>query len=299
MDKALFMARLREVLALGDDSHWTDKGRLLEGTADTVIGNLLTVRSLPVLNNGAVAIASLLPNPQPDRILVLDGLSSEGQMVTIGMAAAADPANTTVNVGPITGIIEFGNGATFSRVEFDVPTGGFAFVNNMVLPRDSGVFVTVPGGTIRVYARNDANQAYPTVAGGHVGPAAGPLVAGDPDQLAIVKAFVTYYQKAGPQNRVTKTVYFGGGNFSTGTTYAIVPFAKRLRVLRDVLTNFATYRVTFLGGGANILGAYTFPFGSPPDFVDIPTICDRFVIAVAAGASAATDVVAMEFELGI
>ena len=61
--------------------------------------------------------------------------------------------------GPITGLVEFGNGGRFTRVEFDVPLGPYlgTFQGAAVAsePQDGGVIVTVPTGVLRAYARYD------------------------------------------------------------------------------------------------------------------------------------------------
>src|SRR5579872_1100696 len=144
--------------------------RLLDA-GDTVIGNLVA----PLGQNGSWNGGNMILTPanNPDRIIDLTCDSDTGQQVTIGISASCNmpsPATESNNFqfigGPVTARIEFGNGAQFAAVEVDVPiTFNPAAFNNPNLPasqggnivNEGGIQVSVPGGVIRVYGRNDSN----------------------------------------------------------------------------------------------------------------------------------------------
>ncbi len=103
-----------------------------------------------------------IPQTNPQRIIELSGGSAAGQTTTVTMTATRIIGASNPNPGfpgPVTGIIEFGNGGRFTRVEFDIPVGPFfGAINeatNAVEPQDGMVMVTVPTSTIRAYARYD------------------------------------------------------------------------------------------------------------------------------------------------
>ncbi len=106
---------------------------------------------------------TVIPQTNPERILMLSGPSSSGQTTSVALTASRivpGPQNSTPGFpGPITGIIEFGNGGQFTRAEVDIPIGPFAgaftVASSAIQPQDGGVIITVPTGVLRVYARYD------------------------------------------------------------------------------------------------------------------------------------------------
>ena len=132
-----------------------DKTPLLEN-AEQNIGNSTTL--LPQDGSSGVVI----PQTNPPRLLNLTGGSAAGQTTTITMTVSRIVGAENPNPGfpgPVTGIIEFGNGGRFTRVEFDLAVGPFAGAINQatsaVEPQDGVVTVTVPTGVLRAYARYD------------------------------------------------------------------------------------------------------------------------------------------------
>jgi hypothetical protein len=208
--------------------------------ADMNIGNELRIVSpppLPVVRT---------PSTSPARILNLNAASKSGQMVTVGIGARAasspDLATTLFPSNFITGVAEFGNGARSTLVEFDIPLGPTSLVSTAnpipVAPEDGGVMISLPSGTLRVYARSDTNLVAGTidgsVAGGNIANLSPPAELGATD--IIVYAFAGYFTRPSVFPP-TKTLWLGevsaiGGVNFIGATYAIPAFARTIRILK-------------------------------------------------------------------
>ena len=227
---------------------------LLDTPADQNIGNGVIIQP-------QAGGATVIPQTNPDRILMLSGPSGSGQTTSIALTAAriVGPSNPSPGFpGPVTGIIEFGNGGQFTRVEVDVPIGPFAGYFNQPTPatepQDGGVIVTVPTGVLRVYARYDnqfiqpqltlppsslAQTALPPVP--FLGPG-GPVTRKGltaPSEPLQVKAMAAYYSRH--TSKVYRTHYCYVGDYSTGgivpipviqAQYCVPAFARSLKVLR-------------------------------------------------------------------
>lgn len=206
--------------------------------------------------------------PINGRILNLTAESKSGQSITIVMTAARQP-NQSGGSGPLTGIIEFGNGTQSTAIEFDIPVGPFVgdFLNvaEGTQPEDSGAVVQVPTGVLRAYARYDNAYITPEIygyafggpgspnpfpPGSFIGPYAPNLgfpygKVGNPLPLPpsplLVKAFATYFGRH--HSKLYKTQYLYIGNKNTPITftqpgntggfalYMIPPFAKNIKVI--------------------------------------------------------------------
>jgi hypothetical protein len=202
-----------------------DKTPLLQN-AEQNIGSSVTL--LPQPGSSGVVI----PQTNPPRILELSGGSAVGQTTSIIMTAsritgAANPYPGFA--GPVTGVIQFGNGGNSTQIEFDVPVGPFQGYINQALPavepQDGIVVVTVPTGVLRVYARYDnllvspllgtnPPQSHAQVSGvPFIGPG-GPLLVNNPPtppatllvppEPLLVKAMVADFTK--PRAKVYKTI---------------------------------------------------------------------------------------------
>jgi hypothetical protein len=139
--------------------------------AEQNIGNSTTL--LPEVGPLGPLVPSFTVSPQanPARLLALSGPSDKGQTTTIVMTASRviGAANPNPGLpGPITGIIEYGSGGRFTRIEFDIPVGPFFGAINQasaaVEPQDGCAIVTVPTSVLRAYARYD-NLLIATVLG--------------------------------------------------------------------------------------------------------------------------------------
>ncbi len=192
------------------------KNRLLDD-ADNNIGNVTI--SYPSLT------PDTHPQTNPPRILALDAESPTAQMMTVVLTNRflSDPPppfnlppynNGTALGGPIVGIIEFGNGSTFTRVEVDVPLGPVLL--NGSDPQDGVTLVSVPAGTLRVYARNDGNlipyDIYGAGMGGLYGVPDLPISTGPVP--TSVGAQVDYFTRASIK-APTRTVYYYRGDPAT------------------------------------------------------------------------------------
>jgi hypothetical protein len=204
-----------------------DKKPLLHD-AEQNIGNSAIVRP-------QVGPATVIPQDPRDRIINLQGGSGAGQSTTIVMTAAriVGAENPLPGFpGPITGILEYGNGGRSTRVEFDIPVGPFDGTINeassAIEPQDGIVTITVPTSVVRAYARYDnllvapilgtdpplSHAEFSSVA--VLGPG-GPVLVADPAAPAdptknilvspepvLVKAMACYFGKA--SSRVYKTI---------------------------------------------------------------------------------------------
>ena len=190
------------------------------------------------LNAGASFIVS--PNPQAGlpgnlvRILDLHADSKEGRVITVTMSQQSVPSGF-ITTGPVRGLIEFGNGGAISTVEFDIPppdclatffTG--TPTNIPLFFKNSGVSLSVPAGSIRVYARNDANAGFIQVSLPNV---IGNLDGTDPTVFAHA-SYNAVFGAVAP----TRTVYLApsfGVPFPNGSTLVcdVPPFATGVRFM--------------------------------------------------------------------
>lgn len=198
-----------------------------------------------------------------------DGQYGEGVTVTMGLfindnELTHNSPNSALNAiaSPITGIIEWGNGASTSYIEFDLPQPNrllcdpFAWFTDdyprslITTPRQSGVTVSLAASSIRVYARNDANLVYTAATSLTIGTSYNDTTI-DPTAFA----FLGYGNSSGMVNGLLrKTVYLTSGgvagslgsaaltvnaaaNFLSGATCGIPPFAKRVWFPRQGGTN--------------------------------------------------------------
>ena len=234
------------------------------------------ILDLEELNLGVSGIIAAPGGPTPrmgdvTKLLDVTGDGRRARTMTVMMGQSFQqpsfPPNTRIS-GPLTGIVEFGNGAVFSRVEFDiqeisrmpdinVPPSGLDPVFKS--PYFSGTALTVPGSAARVYARNDNN--FP------------PL--NDPSQIIgladgfidpTVFAHISYGETFGGNRNLTKTIYV----VRTGTnpltpnsalTVGIPPFAQTVSFFRSPAET-TTLGISFLSFGSAASGTFAVPVSS-------------------------------------
>ena len=268
---------------------------LLDSLADQNIGNGVVVQ--PQLTG-----ATVIPQTNPDRILMLSGPSGSGQTTSIAITASRIVGTENPNPGypgPITAVIEFGNGGQFTTVEVDVPIGPYMGYTTHAAPatepKDGGVIVTVPTGVLRVYARydnaliqpqiNTSTQVNPSglsVAQSNGVPLIGPggpvgLVdsKGNPYSIPAepvrVKAMAAYYARRGAKVYRTQYIYVhdlsaGKQNAISGfsSAFCVPPFAKSLKVLRSPVT--AGFNLSFFDSVNHELDLVGVSTGSSPIF---------------------------------
>ncbi len=211
-----------------------------------------------ILDNGELNLGRLVEVPPGDpdfvgeaiRILDLRSDSNLAQFITITMSILPIRQfgfNSEDYGGPIVGIIEFGNGSGVSSVEIDVRRGtlpyntGFGGIwanvgqtEKMLIAPYAGVSISVPGSSVRVYARNDANyRPYPDPTSSTINTALAPMK---------VMAHASYGVRPS-QFGSTRTVWLmrdgtvpaplsAGGPF-TSLQSAIPPFARSFYIMRD------------------------------------------------------------------
>lgn len=233
-------------------------------------------------------LATTIPQTNPPRLIQLTGPSTRGQTTSVVVTAARPPSSQNPNPGypgPITGVVEFGNGGRFTRVEFDVPVG--PFVGDVLAalpasePSDGGAIVTVPTGVLRVYTRYDNLLLAPllnfngtialadvqgVVRVGPGGPVNFPAPIGTiPPEPVLTKAMAAYFSRHFA--RAYKTLYCYVGDVSGGgppvqvrvssngpagsepAYYALPAFAQTLKILRMPLAGLDV----FLHDGVHIV----------------------------------------------
>jgi hypothetical protein len=232
---------------------------LLDVDAEQNIGNST---NLQPQDGSGLAGGTVTAQTNPDRILQLSGPSKTAQTTSVVFTASRlTGSSNNPNpgyAGPVTGIVEFGNGGRFTRAEFDIPLGPFVgFFQGAASntePQDGGVVVTVPSGVLRAYARYDNRLIQPVLGtvpplslaqilgvpfagpGGPVrAPAPGAQVA--PAEPVLVKAMAAYYTRHYAKLYKTQYCYVS----SPGTPaqqiqqglYCVPAFARSVQVLRS------------------------------------------------------------------
>jgi len=274
-------------------------GLKLLDDADNNIGNATVLQPIFLPPGGPLFVKK--PSNDRARLLNLTSDSKFGQSITVIMTAARflPPGQNTVpgntHAGPITGIIEFGNGSQFSKVEFDIPIGPFQGdeyfgINTAYEFLDGGVAIQVPTGTLRVFARYDNALIWPMQAVGSpaygeppivVPPGCAPLApnpvlqnpGGGLPVIApvMVKAFANYFGRVFSRLQKTMYVYVSdttAGGCAFNATYAIPSYARAVRVVRIGPPTLAALEVT-------LWDRLAFPNTSPinyPVFTETHTI---------------------------
>jgi hypothetical protein len=246
---------------------------LLDIDAEQNIGNSTNLQ--PQDGNGPVG-GTTIPQTNPDRILQLSGPSKTAQTTSVVFTAArlTGFANNPSPgwAGPITGIVEFGNGGRFTRAEFDVPVGPYIGAlqgaASNTEPQDGGVVVTVPTGVMRAYARYDNRLIQPILGsnppislaqalgvpfvgpGGPVAANAGPNFA-FPAEPVLVKAMAAYYTRHFAKLWKTQYCYASAVGAApifidpsiNRALYCVPAFARSVRVLRAPSTSAMLVRL--------------------------------------------------------
>lgn len=254
------------------------------GNSETILPQVGPVTTIPITN--------------PQRIIDLGGGSAAGQTTSVVVTVSRIVGEQNPNPGypgPITGVIEFGNGARFTRAEFDVPVGPFLGSTQQAAvatePQDGGIIITVPTGVMRVYTRYDnlliaplLNFPTTTVCLADVqgvprqgpgGPVTLPTTPSTiiPPEPVLAKAMVSYFSRH--FSRAYKTIYCyvgkvgGMGSIQVlvssvspsinPCSYTLPAFARSLKVQRLPLTSALTLQ---LSDGINIVNQYDIPAGS-------------------------------------
>jgi len=256
----------------------------------------------------------------PQRLLQLSGDSRSGQTTSIVLTARRTIA-VPGSAGPITGIIEFGNGGRSTKAEVDIPIG--PYVGNFVAPsvanepQDGGVIVSVPTGVIRAYARYDSNFITPMVgfpnavgyAQQHNLVPIGPNPGANPGLLkptnpVLVQAMAAYFNRHWAASYKTQYCYcdFPGGASVNGAQqiqgagYCVPPFAKSAKILRIPQTAAMVLTTWDSLQGAS-LESFAIPSGPSPTIQIQGTV--NVVSVESATAGDTVTFFALVYEIGI
>lgn len=147
---------------------WRNKNRTAyDGLlADQESLNLGSLFEVPASTEDALGLNRF---GQPVRLLNIEGQDADSETITITLqneAVFLSPSSIPVP-GPVIGIVEFGTGSGYARVEFDIPSavggpasninsGALATANIFVPQKNNSITLVLPASSIRVYARNDA-----------------------------------------------------------------------------------------------------------------------------------------------
>src|SRR3972149_3743248 len=264
------------------------------------------------LGNGVICNPQQAPTidveTNPPRILPLDSLSPTAQMVTVTLTNRYlnnPPVAGLSFGGPIVAILEFGNGSIFTRVEVDVPLGRVGFAGHE--PQDGGTVLSLPAGTLRVYARNDGNLIPSTIDGVASGIPNGAALTSAPISLVgarstYVQAHVDYFTRPSAKNP-TRTVHLyisPGAAQPFGSPllkdlFPIPPFAKSVRILRTPQAGVAVSILFFAPENqAAIIETATVAAGATSPLLEVPGNAFWFAL----GPGAPITQLAAEFQIG-
>jgi hypothetical protein len=224
----------------------------------------------------------------PVRLLDLRGDSEVAEVFTVCMGATLnDPEAFAVDAthqitGPLTGIVEFGNGSGQARVEFDIPppsrfpfnpvaAGVPGVYRRYSLAWRSGVSLAVPASAIRVMARNDNNMPVLT------SPATIYGVSNVGDIDPVVFAFASRFGTYGSTSRnLRKSVLVGSLQVNESTAdycpIGIPAFAKQC-VLHRTDPALTALQLSFYTAGGILLSTYNFATNQWGP-VDVPAWAD-------------------------
>jgi hypothetical protein len=236
--------------------------RLLDDSENNV-GNSTIIQ--PQVLNGPAFTTIPQPTSNNSRLLNLTAESNKAQSITVVMTAAMVQEQLKFG-GPITGVIEFGNGTQNTTISFDVPLGPFTGdqdgnVTPGTQPEDSGAIIQLPTSIIRAYARYDNAFVQPTLNGAAFGgpknspsgsdgpgyplanPLSGPYAPNPSPAPVAVKAFTAYFGRIHAKLYKTQYLYCGSVgakvSFSNGSLlvlYCVPPFAKSVRLIRNPIS---------------------------------------------------------------
>jgi hypothetical protein len=297
---------------------------LLDTPDEQNIGNSVYLQ--PEL--GPYPSGTCIPATNPQRLLNLNGPSSKGQTTTVVFTASRVLQGTNNPnpgfAGPITGVVEFGSGGRFTRVEVDVPIGPYVGIfqgaSSAIEPQDGGAIVTVPTSVLRAYCRYDnllvASSLGPTPytvaerAGvplvGPGGPHSdtdsngSPIIVGP--EPVLVRAMTAYYSRHFSKSYKTQYVYVGDPSVAPislagGYANLCVPaHAKSIKVLRYPNTAVLTLQ---LFDGINRLQTYDIAAGAYPTFAIDGNVSVAQVISKTIGASDKITFLALVYEIGV
>jgi hypothetical protein len=264
-------------------------------------------------------LAEVAPNSKsgfigiPVRLLDLRSESQLAQFATVTFSILpVNEGSGGVSGGPIVGIVEFGNGSGVSRVEIDVRRGYSPYNGGDITPSwdDVGTpekvvispyscsAVSVPGSSIRVYARNDARfQPYPVPSSQELNGILDPMK---------VMAHVSYGSRPAVAG-ATRTIWLAKRgatpvNPAREYTTGIPPLARSFYVLRvDESISppvMPAIQIGTFGTSATPLSYVTVPFGTDSPVFPLSGDVEDIAVNFPGGPLANTSL-AVVFNIGV
>ena len=305
---------------------------LLDTNADQNIGNSFLLQ--PQAGSGGTIVPQSSATQSYERILQLSGPSKSAQTTSVVFTAcrvAPGPQNPNPGyAGPVTGIVEFGNGGRFTRVEFDVPLGPYTGNFNGSLPstepQDGGTVITVPSGVLRAYTRYDTPLIQPNLGVPRalaqnlgvpfIGPGGPELVSGvlTPAEPVLVKAMAAYFTRHWAKLYKTQYCYVGASGVAAQHIapifqpmglnrglYCVPAFAKNVKVLRNPVSAAMVvdlYDGIFVGSpGDTGVDSVAVPSGTSPTIEVVGT--ETVIRVSSATANDKVTFLALCYEIGL
>jgi len=275
--------------------------------AEQNIGNSVTL--LPQ-SGPATVTPQTTPGVGP-RLIQLAGGSAAGQTTSVVLTASrilgVSPPGTG---GPVTAILEFGNGGRSTRAEIDIPMGPYvagsiiAGVSSAQEPQDGGIIITVPTGVLRIYARYD-NQFIQPILGTNppqsIAQVLGVPFLGPsgviPSEPVLVKAMTAYFTRH--FSRAYRTQYCYRGPLASipvqlpPNRFTIPAFAQFVKTLRSPITALT---VNIYDSFGNHLDQVAVPAGESPDIELTGTAHSVEIVNTLANA---VSFLALSYEIGL
>lgn len=228
---------------------WRKKNRVAyDGLlADQEALNLGTLFDIQAQPEGTLGLGRF---GTPVRLLNIEGEDSDSETITITLQnEAIFLAPTAMPVpGPVIGIVEFGTGSGYARIEFDIPSavggpapnidaGPLALAKIFTPQKNNSITLVLPASSIRVFARNDAQIGFLVNFNGvDTQVNQNPASRGTPAQIRVHAA---YGRANMVRDRVYREYMIAGPNapFADGAsiTIGIPAFAKRVYFPRSAL----------------------------------------------------------------
>ncbi len=256
----------------------TKKTEILENLEELNLGNSLPVSTLTP--PGAPPADFRRGKGDPVRILDVVGSSQRSRIMTIAMSSFLKQSDAGILGlgGPIVGIIEFGNGGAFTRLEVDVPFGS---ASNILGPNrqpnlEDGIILSVPGSSFRVSARNDGNATPEDINSFEQNGTAFLSVS----NTMQVKAWISYEPRSSiyAVRRLFPVFAAAPAAILGPVQYNIPAFARQVRFLRLPQTAPIDFIFVASQGLGQIIDSGTVPAGVSSPVFEVPSQANSVLI---------------------
>ena len=247
-------------------------------------------------------------NVDPVRILEVTAPDSKSTVATIAMSVTRSNPNLAAPFPPIVGIVEFGAGGAFNRIEFNIPPAirqgdnGRIALPTPVSQTPNGIALSVSGSSFRVFARNEARAQSLIITN------SGPITDIDGDVIQTNVSAQISFLPIGTNSPLKRSLVgvpgpgTGGGPFLVGDAFfcAIPAYAKKVRFPRSPLSTSSLSISAF--GTTGTFGPFVVPAGSlstAAEFDGIPINPDWNTISVLNTSAGDITAVNVEFDVGM